>query len=514
MSFSSVVCLMLILPISIFSSSTPSFPIYAEQFSVKLLEFSAEGNQVLNETIYWDLSARRTHLKAEGPLVGDGILEQIMRCDIPEDGFFVNAGSTTENADPSEWECTNSTIKSDPASCQLANFWVLPERYTYIGEETINGVDCGKFEYREGRNIYNFWGTDEAPCAAAQLTASAAQGTSAEFLWRMEFSDFVAAPPSFPEDFEITTGVECPLAAGSGKRLHQIAPTFPLGIFFRGSGVARGIIDHETAVIHTPPSVDLSHEIVQRKAAQSGDTAAAAQHKIFLASNQSVVISWITDDNSTATKNISWGIEASALTYSTIATSTTSYSTTDGSYQSGFIHAATIPVKWLSTYFYSTDGGETVLEFTSPPNPEVPDKPFSFAVVGDLGQTENSERTRDHMMESGSTFIIHTGDLSYADCKQERWDTYAELMHPLSSRAPWMTIVGNHEIESESDCNNVDSKFEAYDLRYGNYLPFEASGSSSNQFYSFEVSFHTLLHAHRLWLSVPHLRCSKSKLDH
>ena len=39
------------------------------------------------------------------------------------------------------------------------------------------------------------------------------------------------------------------------------------------------------------------------------------------------------------------------------------------------------------------------------------------------------------------------GDLSYSDCVGRLWDSYGEMIEPLSSQIPWMVSPGNHEIE-------------------------------------------------------------------
>ena len=69
------------------------FPIYPEQFVVKTTEYSSDGEQVVNQTLAWDLTVRRTHMKAEGILVGGGDLEQIYRCDV-DPGFFLQDSSS------------------------------------------------------------------------------------------------------------------------------------------------------------------------------------------------------------------------------------------------------------------------------------------------------------------------------------------------------------------------------------------------------------------------------------
>lgn len=58
--------------------------------------------------------------------------------------------------------------------------------------------------------------------------------------------------------------------------------------------------------------------------------------------------------------------------------------------------------------------------------------------------------------------ILHTGDLSYADCDQELWDSYGDMIEPVASLKPWMVCPGNHEIEfNGTDYMNLYTAFES-----------------------------------------------------
>jgi phosphodiesterase/alkaline phosphatase D-like protein len=51
----------------------------------------------------------------------------------------------------------------------------------------------------------------------------------------------------------------------------------------------------------------------------------------------------------------------------------------------------------------------------------------SFGVIADLGATNDSLSTVQHMMSNEKlSMILHAGDLSYADCNSPVWDTYGE----------------------------------------------------------------------------------------
>jgi len=48
-------------------------------------------------------------------------------------------------------------------------------------------------------------------------------------------------------------------------------------------------------------------------------------------------------------------------------------------------------------------------------------------------------------LQHGLDFVLHVGDISYADGYLARWDEFLKLIEPVASRIPWMTAVGNHE---------------------------------------------------------------------
>jgi hypothetical protein len=82
--------------------------------------------------------------------------------------------------------------------------------------------------------------------------------------------------------------------------------------------------------------------------------------------------------------------------------------------------------------------------------------PFVAAIVGDIGQTVDSEITRDHIIDETTARFTHViGDLSYADCDNTRWDSSGDFFEPLASQQPLMASPGNHEIEwSDLKCSN------------------------------------------------------------
>jgi predicted phosphodiesterase len=139
-------------------------------------------------------------------------------------------------------------------------------------------------------------------------------------------------------------------------------------------------------------------------------------------------------------------------------------------YQSGYIHHVLIDELQPNTlYFYKC--GDFVNKIKSEllnfiTLPDVGDhRQISFGIIGDLGQTDHSLETVNHILQDRSVkMILHAGDLSYADCNQPLWDSYGEMIEPLAKKIPWMVCAGNHEIEYNG--TNKDGLFTAFEKRY------------------------------------------------
>lgn len=138
----------------------------------------------------------------------------------------------------------------------------------------------------------------------------------------------------------------------------------------------------------------------------------------------------------------------------------------DGVYESGTIHHVELTnLKPSTQYFYVCGDNmsgiqSNIFNFTTT-SYVGSFYPATFGVVGDLGQTIDSEITLNHISNNKNIqLILHAGDLSYADCNQQLWDSYGELIEPLASRVPWMVGPGNHELEITND-NKFYLSFEA-----------------------------------------------------
>jgi len=121
-------------------------------------------------------------------------------------------------------------------------------------------------------------------------------------------------------------------------------------------------------------------------------------------------------------------------------------------------------------YYYSVGstllGYSEVLSFKSHPG-NAPNT--TFFIVGDLGQTSNSQTTLAELSEAESLLvtpsagIVNAGDLSYANGKDSLWDSFGNMKQFAVSHIPMMTTLGNHEW-----FDDVSFSFTAYLNRYDN----------------------------------------------
>ncbi|KAK4281641.1 hypothetical protein QN277_013109 [Acacia crassicarpa] len=189
-------------------------------------------------------------------------------------------------------------------------------------------------------------------------------------------------------------------------------------------------------------------------------------------------ISWITQSPTPAIVHYAPSPQANA-SFATGSTSSYSYL----AYQSGQIHDVVIgPLNPNTLYYYRLGDPPSSTQYSFKTTP--PSFPLKFAIVGDLGQTDWTRSTLQHVANSSYDMLLLPGDLSYADTVQDRWDSYGRLVEPLASQRPWMVTQGNHEIETIPVLHS--QPFTAYNARWR--MPFEQSGSDSNLYYSFDVA--------------------------
>ncbi|GAB2291778.1 Purple acid phosphatase 10, variant 2 [Dionaea muscipula] len=158
-------------------------------------------------------------------------------------------------------------------------------------------------------------------------------------------------------------------------------------------------------------------------------------------------------------------------------------------YTSGYIHHCTIEhLEHDTKYYYEVGVGKSsrTFWFITPPQTG-PDVPYTFGLIGDLGQSYDSNTTLTHYEENplkGQT-VLFVGDLSYADNypnhDNTRWDTWGRFVERSVAYHPWIWTAGNHEIDFAPEIGETEP-FKPFSHRYP--TPYKASNSTSPFWYS------------------------------
>jgi acid phosphatase type 7 len=168
------------------------------------------------------------------------------------------------------------------------------------------------------------------------------------------------------------------------------------------------------------------------------------------ASTSHMVVTFADVNSKETTAYVRYGTDENKLDQTATAVGSTY---TLGSYTSPMLFKATLVdlVEGNQIYYYSvgsdTLGYSDVMSFKSHPGVAVDD--VTFFVIGDLGQTSNSETTLAELIETESGLtslsggIINAGDLSYANGDQPLWDSFGKMMQSASATLPMMTTLGN-----------------------------------------------------------------------
>ncbi|XP_016436922.1 purple acid phosphatase 22-like [Nicotiana tabacum] len=202
------------------------------------------------------------------------------------------------------------------------------------------------------------------------------------------------------------------------------------------------------------------------------------QVHISLVGKDHMRVTWITSDKH-AKSIVEYGTSPGKYHSSSVTGERTSYRYFF--YSSGEIHHVTIgPLEPNTTYYYRCGGSGPEFSFKTPPSTF----PIEFAVAGDLGQTEWTASTLQHIGAKDYDLLLLPGDLSYADTQQPLWDSFGRLVEPYASKRPWMVTQGNHEIEIFPII--YPHGFKAYNSRW--LMPYQESSSTSNLYYSFNVA--------------------------
>ncbi|KAE8730388.1 Purple acid phosphatase 2 [Hibiscus syriacus] len=193
---------------------------------------------------------------------------------------------------------------------------------------------------------------------------------------------------------------------------------------------------------------------------------------------KAVIVSWVTQDEPGSNTVVFWKENSNEKRKTEGEVKTYKFH----KYTSGYIHHCIIRnLEYNTKYYYEIGDSDSNRKFwfTTPP-PVSPDAPYTFGIIGDLGQTFDSNSTITHYEQNprkGQT-VLYVGDLSYADIYPNhdnvRWDTWGRLIERSVAYQPWIWTAGNHEIDFAPELGETEP-FKPYTHRYP--VPYLASKS-------------------------------------
>lgn len=221
--------------------------------------------------------------------------------------------------------------------------------------------------------------------------------------------------------------------------------------------------------------------------------------------------------------SVSYGTSNTSLTHTVYGTTKTyGYQCSLNNYTvcSAYYHDVQLTGLQSSTYYYyqinNDASGVNTSSIYTVKSPIAPgdSTPYNVTMYADMGMI-NAGETRNGILqlakENVTEFILHYGDISYADAwsyslyglgsvnggdsgntYESSWDIWQYWMNNITTITPYMTAPGNHEVGcAEGDLGPVycpfnQRNFTAYRNRFS--MPGQASGAgdNSNMWYSFD----------------------------
>ncbi|KAF5728080.1 Purple acid phosphatase 27 isoform 2 [Tripterygium wilfordii] len=153
-------------------------------------------------------------------------------------------------------------------------------------------------------------------------------------------------------------------------------------------------------------------------------------------------------------------------------------------------------------------GWSEKIQFRTPPEAGAASKELRFLAFGDMGKAPR-DKSVEHYIQPGSISVVeamikevdsdkvvdsifHIGDISYATGFLVEWDYFLHLIHPLASRVPYMTAIGNHE----RDYTNAGGIYQTPDsggecgVPYEQYFPMPTAGKDKPWYSIEEANVH------------------------
>jgi len=127
----------------------------------------------------------------------------------------------------------------------------------------------------------------------------------------------------------------------------------------------------------------------------------------------------------------------------------------------GYVHEVKLTeLEPNKTYYYvcgdEIGGLSEEQSFTTAPK-KVQD--ISFVVIADMAITLEALKNLNLMISEAPSFVLHAGDLSYANGNSLGWDIWFELIAPLAANVIYMPSIGNHEDEDKLGFSSYLGRF-------------------------------------------------------
>jgi hypothetical protein len=161
----------------------------------------------------------------------------------------------------------------------------------------------------------------------------------------------------------------------------------------------------------------------------------------------SIAVLWVTRQSATA--EIRYGVSPNSLT----TTATGKVTTYTPGYWHGWINSVVLTNLMPGTTYYYQVGSDVtgwcpVYSFTTERS-DSRTQITRIAYIGDMGtanSTNNMNSISNLVQSKKIDFILHNGDISYADGFQQRWDIFFRQFQNAVANSPYMVTLGNHEI--------------------------------------------------------------------
>ncbi|HEX2021820.1 MAG TPA: metallophosphoesterase family protein [Candidatus Thermoplasmatota archaeon] len=108
----------------------------------------------------------------------------------------------------------------------------------------------------------------------------------------------------------------------------------------------------------------------------------------------------------------------------------------------GFVYEARLTGLAPGTEYAYEVGGRS-FSLRTPPA----DGSLRFVALGDMATTAQAQATVDEVLALGPDFVLHMGDISYAEGDPLVWRDWFAMTEPVAASVPWIPAAGNHDVD-------------------------------------------------------------------